>query len=164
MLVRKGILVLSLWVQFSPHTFIEGPLNAKLCARHVRYRVLDLGPRGVYGVAGWTETCFQWNEVDKTMQARTRCCGELELKPWKVFGRRCCLELNLEGLDRVRRWGGSVRPLKSRTTEACAGNCQPPVFLELIHGGGGTRGAPATEVGGLGPALRRPGAGGLCGV
>lgn len=48
-LAKRGIFVPSPWVQLSPHTLIESPINAKDCARRVRYNGLDLGPRGVYG-------------------------------------------------------------------------------------------------------------------
>ena len=62
---------LSLWVQFSPHTivvcvlvlcvFVVGSLNTKHCARCMRCRGLDLGPRGTCGVVGGMETRFLWN-------------------------------------------------------------------------------------------------------
>lgn len=41
------------------------------CARCESYDDLDLGPRAIYGVAGWTETYFQMNEVDKMIDVST---------------------------------------------------------------------------------------------
>ena len=42
------------------------------------------------------------------------------------------MELNLKGLDRVRRWERSVRVLKGRTTEACAW-CGRPLWGMRVH-------------------------------
>lgn len=35
-LAKRGILVFSPWAQFSPHTFIEGPVNTKHCDTHMK--------------------------------------------------------------------------------------------------------------------------------
>lgn len=40
-LAKRGILVLSRWTQFSPHTFIEGPVNVNHYARHMKYNDFD---------------------------------------------------------------------------------------------------------------------------
>lgn len=60
-LAKRGTLVLSWWAQFSPHTFIEGPVNVNHCARHVKYNGFDHGPLGLDGRVGWIEIFFQLN-------------------------------------------------------------------------------------------------------
>lgn len=43
----------------------EGSLNAIQYAGCERYNDLNLGPRAIYGVVGWTESYLQTKEVDK---------------------------------------------------------------------------------------------------